>query len=504
MASGTRADLCVHILMPGIALLVWEGETGDGRARPPLVRVGGRPAAPHARISVALGSARRRNIMVLRADPAAVRQDEIWVAEAGGPVAVAVAYTVHDPAERPSAATPADLVASVDAEGRLRIARLMLEIVPGIFRLGDSSEFASACGQLAATLMPTPPALLPCSRLSNSYWLFTCTADAALGQNLKAVVVGAGRVRRAPFTSARVRDSTEESPGRLFLTLRDIKAGHPDALVVVFSERGMICRRIIASGRPVPSVGAWLRTSALARAGSPGPRYVLDCLAHIDRQEADAAALHREAQAVAPPSRGGSATAPVVAGTGAVVASGANSVQVIDIGCVSPMPDTAVIGPVPDDPLLMRCRAGQYAEDPGMRGVEVLYLLDTAQNQQEIAHFLRGLHAAYGTAARLVMVPRGGTSAAALNVGAQVSRAPVLVSLGRSILPESTAWLGALTGYLRRHADVGIVGARLLREDQALWNDGIDIGNGSEGQWDIRPIRAGRVAASRACGGRAA
>ena len=155
-------------------------------------------------------------------------------------------------------------------------------------------------------------------------------------------------------------------------------------------------------------------------------------------------------------------------------------------------PETAVIGPVPDDPLLMRCRIGQIAADPAGVAVEMIYLLDRNRPQRrEIVSVLRSVHAAYDVPARLLLVTDAGRAASALNVGAAVSHAPILVWLDDAVLPETPAWLSTLTRPLERDGTVGIVAARLLREDGTLWNNGVDLGycgmglGGKHRVWDI-------------------
>ena len=62
-----------------------------------------------------------------------------------------------------------------------------------------------------------------------------------------------------------------------------------------------------------------------------------------------------------------------------------------------------------------------------------------------------------------------------------------------TLAPEPVRLPRSLSPVLPAHnedANIGIVGARLLREDQAFWNDGLDI-DGDGDLWDIRPIRAG-------------
>lgn len=653
-ADENSVSLRVHSLTRDIALLVWEDRVGDAGGRRPRATIGGHPIKPpHSHVRVRLrsphslpnSSPQGRNIIVLGADAAAVRQERLCITQAGG-TAIAVANTVADasgePAGGPIPFAPTDLIDGVDAEGRLRIARLMFEIVPDLFRLSDNPAFAAACQRLAAALAPMPPALLPCTRLFGSYGLFAGTANAALGSKLNAVVISSMRLARAPFAPAFAQDEGEA--GRLWLALRDGGASDENAVVVVFSDRGMICRRITTSDRRLPSAIEWLRGSGSSKAGAGARRYVFDCLAHLGRQHVQAAALLRELQAMVPPGRISCMPLPVAAGADLIVASSAgvfvkgwlidpqglveaicieqpsskrridiralirfpycnvpkqdaakgnakdpacvvgtfdgfafffpndapakgeepwrvsltfclrsgtafafaegpsvirpdaardavlaaipplyltrktiaewiepsvvalhekdqkaaaDSCEVIDIGCPPNNPDAAVISPVPDDPLLMRYRAGLIAADPEMRSVDVLYILERARNRQKIEYFLRDIHAAYGVAARLVVVPHPNTAAAAFNAGARASRASLLVWLGGAVLPERPGWLAQLTGHLRREANIGrreanmgIVGARLLREDQALWNDGLDIDDDHD-FWDIRPVRAG-------------
>jgi hypothetical protein len=623
-----NARLRVHSLTPDVALLVWDDRAGDAGARRPRVTIDGRPIKPPcSRLRVRLrstnGPLQERNIIVLRM---AARQERVCIRQADGS-AIAVAHAIADGDDGPPIPL-ADLLEGVEAEGRLRILRLMFEIVPDIFRLSDNPAFAAACRCLAAALAPMPPALIPCARLFGSYRLYAGTANAALGPKLNAVVITSARLAKAPFAPALGEDEGEAS--RLWLTIRDAD----DAVVVVFSDHGMICRRITASDRHVPAVIEWLGGSGSPKAGAR--RYVLDCLAHLGRRHVQAAALARELRAMLPPARSRIAL-PVAAGAEFIAASragvfvkgwladpyglveailierpgskrridirslirfprrnvskpdaaengaenrspvtytldgfaffsahdtpgngeepsrislslclqsgsifafaegpsmmrlgaardavlgaipplyltrktiaewiepsvvafheddqkaAAGPCQVIDIGCVPNSPEVAVISLVPDDPLLMRYRAGLIAANPEMRSIDMLYILDRAEDRQNVEHFLRDLHAAYGVAARLVVLPRAGTAVAAFNAGARVSCAALLVWLGATVLPERPSWVTQLIGHLRRDANIGIVGTRLMREDQALWNDGLDIGDDHE-VWDIRPVRAG-------------
>lgn len=173
-------------------------------------------------------------------------------------------------------------------------------------------------------------------------------------------------------------------------------------------------------------------------------------------------------------------------------------VKVFDLGPVARKPAAAVIAPVPDDPLLMRCRVGQMAADPATAAVETIYIVgQDRQHQQQIISVLGDVHAAYGVPARIVLVRHLGTAASVLNASVQVSQAPLLVLLDGAVVPETPGWIDMLARPLRSHRSAGIVGGRLLRDDRTLWNDGLSIGFRNEDpgdkhdSWDLHPIHAG-------------
>ncbi len=639
-------ELRVQRLTASVTLLVWEGEAGGRRASQLCATIAERRVRPpFAHISVASDCGRQRNIMAVGGDAAAIRRERICVSGSDGAV-IAVANAIDDPSGRPVAFAPEELIIGVDRPGRIRIARLLLELVPSLFRVGNDAEFAAACRRLAAALAPNPPALHPFSALFGSCRLASCTADAALGVNLSAMVIGSAQLEPVPFPPAFANATGEDDARRLFIVYRRSEQPDRDAVLVVFGDHGMICRRIGSHGHHLPSMLTWLREAGADRAAAR--RYVLDCLAHLGKTNVQAAALLREVRLLFPSPQVRSVTAPLAAGADLVIASAAgvfvkgwlddphalaeaiclerqgvthtidihalirfphrshlpkqraggpadgeallraaekrrgfaffipqdgadnsdepcrialrlrsgarlafaegpgvmppdlardailaavpaayltprtiaeaiapsalalhqkheatlaslDCCEIIDIGRVPEAPSAAIISLVADDPLLMRCRASLFTSDPRMDGVEVIHILDGTQDRQEVAGFLHHIHAAYGLAGRLVVMPRAATAAAMLNAGAGVARAPVLVALGKTVLPERPNWIGALVEPFQHCAKLGIIGARLVREDHALWNDGLNIGL-DRGAWDIHPIRAGFPRALTATG----
>jgi hypothetical protein len=123
--------------------------------------------------------------------------------------------------------------------------------------------------------------------------------------------------------------------------------------------------------------------------------------------------------------------------------------------------------------------------------VEIIHVLDRAQQRAGGEHLLRALHAAYGVPTRLVTVDDAAGSGAALNAAARTARAPLLTILGADALPEQTGWLQGLTEFLDAHPRCGVAAPRLMREDGSLASAGLDLAVDAEGRWDATPLLRG-------------
>jgi hypothetical protein len=163
----------------------------------------------------------------------------------------------------------------------------------------------------------------------------------------------------------------------------------------------------------------------------------------------------------------------------------------VDIGTMPEEPVASVIVPLSGAADLLRCRFGLFATDPMMKHVEIIHVLDRAQQRTGGERLLRALHAAYGVPTRLVIVDDAPGSGAALNAAARAAQAPVLAVLGADTLPEQGGWLQGLLEFLDAHPRCGAAGPRLLREDCSLASAGIDFAADDDGRWDATPLLRG-------------
>lgn len=165
--------------------------------------------------------------------------------------------------------------------------------------------------------------------------------------------------------------------------------------------------------------------------------------------------------------------------------------DVTEIGTLPTEPTVSLIVPLTAESDLVRCRIGLFATDPAMKQVEIVHVLDRAQQRAGGEGLLRAMHAAYGVPMRLVVVDADPENGFALNAAARTARAPLLVFLGASVVPEAVGWLDPLTTFLHAHPRCGLASPRLMREDGSLAAAGLDLAEGADGRWDAQPLLRG-------------
>jgi GT2 family glycosyltransferase len=130
------------------------------------------------------------------------------------------------------------------------------------------------------------------------------------------------------------------------------------------------------------------------------------------------------------------------------------------------------------------------AEDPECRRSEIIFILDSPEQRNEVEHLLRGLHRLTDLPATLVIMPRNLGYAAANNAGAREARGPVLLLLNSDVIPIGPGWLQMLTEPFSRPA-VGAAGPRLLFEDGSIQHAGLHFERDEDGIWFNRHYHKG-------------
>ncbi|SCZ12286.1 glycosyltransferase family 2 protein [Microvirga guangxiensis] len=159
--------------------------------------------------------------------------------------------------------------------------------------------------------------------------------------------------------------------------------------------------------------------------------------------------------------------------------------SVITIGVPVVRPKVSVIVPLYKALDFLRFQIAAFATDPWFQSnAELIYVLDSPEQAQEVEHLLGGLHLVYGLPMTFAVMERNGGYARANNVGVSLARGDVLALVNSDIIPTKAGWLEALvTRVSGRRRSIGAVGPKLLFEDGSIQHAGMYFGKDHRGRW---------------------
>jgi GT2 family glycosyltransferase len=147
----------------------------------------------------------------------------------------------------------------------------------------------------------------------------------------------------------------------------------------------------------------------------------------------------------------------------------------------------ALVVPLYRNLRFLRHQYAAFARDLSVRGAaELVYVLDSPEQREDVEHALRGLHAVCGMPVTLVVQAANHGYASACNAGAAAASAPVLALVNSDVVPAARDWLGPLLRELDRLSAGGrpaAVGPKLLFDDGSLQHAGLFFEAGPGGEW---------------------
>jgi GT2 family glycosyltransferase len=114
-----------------------------------------------------------------------------------------------------------------------------------------------------------------------------------------------------------------------------------------------------------------------------------------------------------------------------------------------------------------------FSCDHQFADVELIYVLDSVEQKDELAKQARQLFALYGLPLQVVNLTAGAGFAGANNHGIGVSHAKRLLLLNSDVIPDQPGWIGAMNEFYERTPEVGALGPKLLYEDDSLQHAGL-------------------------------
>lgn len=158
--------------------------------------------------------------------------------------------------------------------------------------------------------------------------------------------------------------------------------------------------------------------------------------------------------------------------------------RALSIGNVPAQPAISLIVPVYRDLRYLEALVLGLARDPASTGSELLFVLDSPDDEMRLWELIRALHEISGQAFRLLVHNRNGGFARAVNTGIEMAQAPLLVMLNADVVPADGSALTNLIAAVEA-AEQGqrLAGARLLYPDGSLQHAGMSFRLATWSRW---------------------
>ena len=156
--------------------------------------------------------------------------------------------------------------------------------------------------------------------------------------------------------------------------------------------------------------------------------------------------------------------------------------ELIQIGPAPINPHTSIIVPLYRNLTFIKHQVAALANDKTTATAQLIYVLDSPEQRNEVEHLLRGLYMMHDMPILLMMMSRNSGYAAANNAGATAATGCNLLLLNSDVIPEKIGWLSELNDALANPA-VGAVGPKLLFEDESIQHAGLYFKRDPYGIW---------------------
>lgn len=146
---------------------------------------------------------------------------------------------------------------------------------------------------------------------------------------------------------------------------------------------------------------------------------------------------------------------------------------VYTVGTLPARPHVSVVIPLYRTLDYVQAQVAHFAGDPAMEGAEIIYVLDSPEQEETARTLIHTLHALYGVALTLVVLSHNGGYAIASNMGTRQARGEKLLLLNSDVLPFQNGWLETLCEFADAQEKPGAVAPLLLYEDGGIQHAGM-------------------------------
>jgi GT2 family glycosyltransferase len=147
--------------------------------------------------------------------------------------------------------------------------------------------------------------------------------------------------------------------------------------------------------------------------------------------------------------------------------------SVDEYGEVPTAPTVSVVVPLYKRLDFLEHQLFHFRRDSDFDSVELVYVLDSVEQRDELAAQARALFALHGLPFKVVNLSSGAGFAGANRHGIEVSTAPRLLLLNSDVIPDRPGWLSAMGEFYDATPGIGALGPKLLYEDDSLQHAGL-------------------------------
>jgi GT2 family glycosyltransferase len=136
-------------------------------------------------------------------------------------------------------------------------------------------------------------------------------------------------------------------------------------------------------------------------------------------------------------------------------------------------PEVSIIVPLYRRIDFVEHQLAQFVHDQEIAEAELIYVLDSPEQQEALSAMAGRLHRLYGLSFRTISLSMNAGYSEANNVGAAAASGRLLLLLNSDVIPDRPGWLGELVAKHDAIDDIGAIAPKLLYEDDSLQHAGI-------------------------------
>jgi GT2 family glycosyltransferase len=127
----------------------------------------------------------------------------------------------------------------------------------------------------------------------------------------------------------------------------------------------------------------------------------------------------------------------------------------------------------------------QFVHDPEISQADLIYVLDSPEQAEELKELAAHLFQLYRIPFRLAALAQNVGFSGANNVGASLAQGGLLLLMNSDVLPDRPGWLNKMATFYRSRSDIGALGVKLLFEDDSIQHAGLYFARlAKTGEWE--------------------